>query len=51
MKGESKRGLTILTNSEKETKGTEKYREANSEKIKASKREYNRIEIDYAVCN
>ena len=39
----SKRDLTILTNSEKERK---RYREANSEDIKASEREYCKLEID-----
>ena len=40
MKGESKRDLTILTISEKEIK---KYREANSDKVKASKRNINKL--------
>ena len=48
MKGESKRELTILTNSEKEIK--KKYREANSEKIKANIKEYRKVEIDCEVC-
>ena len=47
MKGESTRDLIILRNSEKERK---RYREANLEKIKASKKEYSKIEIDCDFC-